>query len=205
MREEARHAVEPIPPMARRLAWFMCALSFAFTASGLYLLALSQAHTGIPVFEEWVEDAVVAISFSTVGAVVAPRFPSQNFIGWLFCAIGLVAGILLFSGEYATYALLAHPGSLPGGEALAWLDSWLWVPHVGLFAFLGLLFPDGRLPTPRWRPFGWLAGVAVVMGTVVAAFSPGPIRGLDTIGNPRGIEGVPDLSESVEVLMFALI
>jgi hypothetical protein len=186
------------------LAWSTGAASITLAALGLLLLLLSREHPGVPVFEEWVEDAVVAVGFSTVGAMIAHRFPARNPIGWLFCAIGLVAAVLLFCGEYAYYALLVSPGSLPGGEALAWLDSWLWVVHVGLFAFLGLLFPDGRLPTPRWRPFAWLVGVAVVVGTVSTALSSGPIRGLDAIGNPRGIEGAPNFSESVEILMFAL-
>jgi hypothetical protein len=223
MNKEASHPAETISPKAKWslddleheaavmspseaawLAWYMCALSLAFTALGLLLLVLSRAHPGVPVFEQWVEEAVVAVGFSTVGAVVAPRFPPQNPIGWLFCAIGLVAGLLLFSGEYAAYSLLAHRGSLPGGDALAWVTSWLWVPHVGLYVFLGLLFPDGRLPTPRWRPFAWLVGVVVVVGTVATALSPGPIGGLGAIRNPRGIEGAPNFSDSVEVLMFAL-
>src|SRR3712207_4461957 len=183
----------------------MCSLSLAFAAIGLFLLVLSrEALPGVPTFEQAVEEIVVAISFSTVGAVLAPRFPSQNYIGWLFCSIGLLAGVLLFCGEYAYYSLLARPGSLPGGEAMAWIDSWLWVPHVGLFAFLGLVFPDGRLPTPRWRPFAWLVGIAVVVGAIADAFSPGPVGGIYTIRNPLGIEGAPNLSGPVEVLIFSL-
>src|SRR5215203_143400 len=173
------------PSEAAWLAWYMCALSLTFAALGLLLLILSrEALPGVPVFEQWAEDTVVAVGFSTLGALVAPRFPPKNPIAWLFCAIGLVAAVLLFCGEYAY--------------------SWLWVVHVGLFAFLGLLFPDGRLPTPRWRTFGWLVGGAVVVGSVAAAYSPGPIGGLSAIRNPLGIEGAPNLSESVEVVMFAL-
>ena len=147
------------------LAWYMCAVSLVLTALGLLLLVLSrEAYLTMPVFEQWAEDAVVAVGFSTLGAVVAPRFPPKNPIAWLFCAIGLVAAVQLFSGEYAYYSLLARFGSLPGGEAIAWITSWLWVVHVGLFAFLALLFPDGRPPTPRWRLFAWLVGAAVVDG-----------------------------------------
>jgi hypothetical protein len=186
------------------LAWYMCFLSLGLTALGLLLLVLSQEHSGVPVFEQWAEDAVVAVGFSTVGAVVAPRFPAKNPVGWLFCAIGLVGAVLLFSGEYAAYSLLAYPGSLPAGELFAWILSWLWVVHVGLFVFLGLLFPDGRPPTPRWRPFAWLVVAAVVVGTLTAAYSPGPVGGLDALSNPGGVEGLPNLSDSVEVLVFAL-
>jgi hypothetical protein len=206
MSNKAGHALEPIPPKAKWLAWSMCAVSLALTGLGLLLLVLSRAHyPGVPVFGLWVEDAVVAVSFSTVGAIVAPRFPSRNPIGWLFCAIGLLAGMLLFSGEYVSYSLLARPGSLPGGETFAWISSWLWVPHVGLYAFLGLLFPDGRPSTPRWRPLVWVVGAAVAAGTVAAALSPGPIGGLWAVYNPRGIEGAPSFSDPAEVLMFALL
>lgn len=187
------------------LAWYMCALSLAFAALGLFLLVWSRvALPGAPVFEQWAEDAVVAVGFSTLGAIVAPRFPAKNPIGWLFCAIGLVGAMLLFSGEYAAYSLQAHPGSLPGGEEMGWISSWLWVVHIGLFVFLALLFPDGRPPTPRWRPFGWLVAAAVVVGAVAAAYSPGPIRGLGSVRNPLGIEGVPNLFGAVEVLVFIL-
>ena len=187
------------------LAWYMCALSLLFAALGLFLLVWSRVVLpGAPVFEQWAEDAVVAVGFSTLGAIVAPRFPAKNPIGWLFCAIGLVGAMLLFSGEYAAYSLQAHPGSLPGGEEMAWIASWLWVVHIGLFVFLALLFPDGRPPTPRWRPFGWLVAAAVVVGTVAAAYSPGLIRGLGSVRNPLGIEGVPNLFGAVEVLVFIL-
>ena len=193
------------PSEAAWLSWCMCAVSLGLAAAGLLLLVLGrEARPDVPVFEQWAEDAVIALGFSTLGAVVAPRFPSKNPIGWLFCSLGLVGAVLLFGGAYACYSLLARPGSLPGGEAFAWVVCWLWVVHSGLFAFLGLLFPDGRLPTPRWRPFAWLVGAAVVGGSVAAAYSPGPIDSLAPIRNPLGIEGAPNLSAAVEVVIFAL-
>jgi hypothetical protein len=199
-----REAAQMSPTDAAWLAWYMCFLSLGLSAFGLILLVLSREHHGAPVFEQWAEDAVVAIGFSTVGALVAPRFPAGNPVGWLFCAIGLVGAVLLFSGEYAAYSLFAHPGSLPAGELFAWVASWLWVAYAGLFAFLGLLFPDGRPPSPRWRPIAWLVGGAVVAGTLAAAYSPGPVEGLDALRNPVGIEGLPNLSGSVETLVLAL-
>src|ERR687894_376265 len=183
------------------LARYVCFLSLVFAGLGLLLLVLGREHHGAPVFGQWAEDAVVAVGFSTLGAVVAPRFPPGNPIGWLFCAIGLVGAVLLFCGEYATYALLVRPGSLPGGEGMAWIASWLWVAHIGLFVFLALLFPDGRPPSPRWRPFAWLVGVAVVVGTVAAAFPPRPVRGLGAGPKPFGMEGIPNLTGAVEALV----
>src|ERR671916_1260509 len=199
-----REAAQMSPTDAAWLAWYMCFLSLGLSAFGLILLVLSREHHGAPVFEQWAEDAVVAIGFSTVGALVAPRFPAGNPVGWLFCAIGLVGAVLLFSGEYAAYSLLARSGSLPAGEAFAWLVSWLWVVHAGLFAFLGLLFPDGRPSTPRWRAFAWFLAAALVLGSVAAAYSPGPIDTLAPIRNPLGIEGAPNLTTAVEVVVFTL-
>src|SRR5918997_2087378 len=203
--DRRREAAVMGPKEAAWLAWYMCALSLMLTVLGLVLLVLSREHHGVLIFEQWAEDAVVAIGFSTIGAFVAPRFPSRNPIGWLFCAIGLVGALLLFCGEYAAYSLVSYPGTQPSGEAAAWIASWLWVAHVGLFAFLGLLFPDGRPPSPRWRPFGWLVGATVFAGGVAAAVSPGPVEGLGFHRNPLGVEVLPDLSASVEVLVFVLL
>ena len=96
------------------------------------------------------------------------------------------------------------PGMLPGGEALAWISSWVWVSHLGLFVFLALLFPDGRPPTPRWRPFGWLVGVVVVVGTVSVALFPETAAGFDLVNRPLGIEVATDTLNPVETVMYAL-
>jgi hypothetical protein len=200
VREDARMS----PRAAAWLARSVCVLSLALAGAGLLFLVLNRVHLGAPVFEEWVEDTVIAVGFSTVGAVIAHRFPPRNPIGWLFCALGLVAAVLLFCGEYAVYAMVAGPWWLPGGEVAAWIVTWLWVVHSGLFAFLGLLFPDGRLPTVRWRYFAWTVVVVVVFGSVTTAFSPGSIDSLSLISNPLGIEGAPNLRGPVEVVVFAL-
>ena len=115
-----------------------------------------------------------------------------------------VVGVAHFTSEYATYALLAAPGSLPAAEAAAWVYSWVWVPGFGFIVFLPLLFPSGRLPSPRWRPFAWLSVFLVAAGTIMAAFSPGSGVGL-SVRNPFGMESLPNLNEQLQALMFALI
>ena len=186
------------------LAWYMCALSLALTSLSLLLLVRNLFHADVPIYYYWLETTLVAVGYSTVGAVIGPHCSPNNPIGWLFCAIGLIFGATHFSTEYATYALLAQPGSLVGGEAAAWMSSWLWVPGLGLVVFLGLLFPDGRLPSARWRPFAWFTTATVLVGAILAAFSPGPIL-LTPIENPRGIEGLPSVYRIVEAFMYALI
>ena len=122
------------------LAWTMWALSTALTMLSIWLLVLGLSRPNVPVYPYWAEGTLLAVGYSTVGAVVASRRP-QNPIGWILCAIGLSWGAAHFNSEYATYALLAVPGSLLAGELAAWLYSWLWVPGLGLIVFLALLFP----------------------------------------------------------------
>jgi hypothetical protein len=148
------------------LAWIMWALSIALTVLSLWLLILNLSHPNVPIYLYWAEGTLLAAGYSTVGAVVASRRP-ENPIGWVLCSIGLSWGAYHFSTEYATYALLAAPGSLPAAKAAAWIYSWLWVPGLGLIVFLALLFPSGRLPSPRWRPFAWLSVLLVAAGTIV--------------------------------------
>jgi hypothetical protein len=185
------------------LAWTMWALSIGLTMLSLWLLILNLSHPKVPVYLYWAEDTLLAVSYSTVGAVAASHRPG-NPVGWVLCSIGLSWGVGHFTSEYATYALLAAPGSLPAAEAAAWIYSWVWVPGLGFIVFLPLLFPSGRLPSPGWRPFAWFSVLLVVAGTIVAAFSPGPGVGL-SIRNPFGMESLPDLNQQLQALMFALI
>ncbi|MDQ3930482.1 MAG: hypothetical protein M3328_15230, partial [Chloroflexota bacterium] len=186
------------------LPWSVCVVPVVMTALGFLLLFLTLSRSAVPIYRFWAENTLLALGSSAVGAVVTSRRPG-NPIGWLMCAAGLLWGMVHFSGEYATYALLAAPGSLVAGEAMAWLFCWLWVPSLGLVVFLGLLFPTGRLLSRRWLPFAWLSALLVAVGTVSAALSPGPILGLGPIYNPLGIEGLPYVYEQLQALMFALI
>jgi hypothetical protein len=192
---------------ATRMAWSLCVLSLALTALSLLLLARSISHPGVHVFDHWLDSTLAAIVFSTVGAVIAPRTPPHNPIGWLFCAVGLLFAVTHFSAEYAIYTLLAAPGSpLPGGEAAAWLTSWLWIPQLGSVVFVVLLFPDSRLPSSRWRWFAWLSVLLVLMGAVLSALSPGPISvGLGPIHNPLGVESLPSFIKVVERVVNSLL
>jgi hypothetical protein len=186
------------------LAWSMWALSLVLTALSLYLLALTLSYPNVHVFSYWVENTLVAVVFSTVGAVILPHRPN-NPEGWLFCLVGLLAGARHFASEYAVYTLLAEPGSLPGGEALAWVSAWLWIPNVGLMVFWGLLFPEGQLPSSRWRWFAWLSVLLFLVGTILEAISPGPLAGHGPIQNPVGIEGMRNVISQVHALIWLLV
>jgi hypothetical protein len=173
-----------------RVAWIICALSLALAIIDLVLVALNSSHPDVRIPEPWLAHTVSAVAFSSVGAVVGSRRP-ENPIGWLFCAIGVFATIVLFSSEYAAYALLAQPNSLPGGLAMVWIRAWVWVPYVGLFVLLFLVFPEGW---PRNRALRWFTSLVlfvIAYGTVLAAFSPGPIDAIGgAVDNPLGMEAL---------------
>ena len=190
--------------MSRRtaawLAWSLCALSSALTGLGLLFHILNLPDPSVPTFAHWGESTLLAVGLSTVGAIIASRLV-HNPIGWLLCASGLVFGICMFASEYAIYALLVSPGTLPAGEALASLNP-LWVLGFNLFVLMFILFPTGQLPSSRWRWVIYLF-VAVALAEVVAMlFLPGPLEGLDLIENPLGIEGLPIGRKTVQALVF---
>jgi hypothetical protein len=184
------------------LAWSMCALSLVLTTLSLLLLRLNLSHPGVHIFDYWIENTVVAASFSTVGAVIISRHPN-NVIGWLLCAGGFAIGLNHFSTEYAIYSLVAQPGSLPGATVFTWLAYWVYVPALGSAIFLFLLFPTGRLPSSRWRWFAGLSAVATLVGAVCASFSSGTGY-LGPLPNPLGIESIGDLSLIVSPILYIL-
>jgi hypothetical protein len=203
-REQEREEVDGLSTRAASWhAWTMWALSMVLTVLSLWLLVLGLSRPNVPVYPYWGEGTLLAVGYSTVGAVVASR-RLGNPVGWVLCSTGLSWGAYHFSSEYVTYALLAAPWSLPAAKAAAWIASWLWVPGLGLIVFLALLFPSGQLPSPRWRPFAWLSVLVVAVGTIMAAFSPGARFGL-SVRNPLGIESLPNIYEQLQALMFALI
>jgi two-component system NarL family sensor kinase len=134
---------------------------------------------------------VAVLAFAAVGAVLASRRPA-NPIGWVFCAASLGWAGTQFAGQYGVYAVFSRPGALPAGRWLVWVQEWLFAPSLGLVAvFTLLLFPDGHLPSRRWRPAGWLAGVLLVAGAAAAAVHPGPMTApFGRLANPAGLAGL---------------
>jgi hypothetical protein len=187
------------------LAWSLCGLSLALTALSLFLFALNLFYSGAHDYDYyWLQNAVQAISFSIIGAIIASRLPA-NPVGWLFCAAASTIAVECLSAEYAIYALLARPDSLPLGEALAWLAFWVWIPSIGCIVLSLLLFPNGELPSSRWRWLAWLSVLLTIAGAVWVALSPGVIGNLGFSRNPLGIEGLPRGYKPVQTIMSALV
>jgi hypothetical protein len=160
------------PRTAARLAWTLWAASLAVLAGAV---ALETANRHAPGDPNELSLLLVFLCFATVGAVLASRRP-DNAVGWICSAIGFTAFLGGLSESYAVYAV-DHPGTLPGAGMVAWPGgTWLWFLTVALtVVFLPLLFPTGHPPSPRWRPVGWAAGVAVAVVCLAAGASPGPL------------------------------
>jgi hypothetical protein len=146
-------------------------------------------------------------AFMIVGALIVAHRPS-NAIGWIFSAIGLLAFTALLAVQYATYAYVTRPGSLPGAILAAWYGSWPWYPAIALaLIFTPLLFPTGRLLSPRWRPIAWLAGTTTAALMLLGAL--GPELDLATtdqgIANPIGVAWVKNSEETVDTTVSVLL
>ena len=140
---------------------------------------------------------VVILAFTLVGALISSRLPT-NPVGWICLAIGLILALEAVADGYHVYALQTRPGSLPGGEYLAWLGNWLWVPAVFLITtFMVLLFPDGRLPSRRWRVVAWLSVAGLISISVSYALFPGRLDEAPNVTNPLGIESAGSVLEFV--------
>jgi hypothetical protein len=192
------------PRTSTWIAWSLGTLWVVLLAPTLLLFTSNLFNPEVEVYGLWVQGTFVGVIFPAIGLFLVSRRP-EHPIGWLFCAAGLVVGLDHFCGEYAIYALLAQPGSLPAGQAAAWVSSWLWVPFTVLMLFFLLLFPDGRLPSGRWRSFAWLVGIAAIVGVAVQALLPVPTCEVCPIENPLGIEGLESVAELVDALVEAFL
>ena len=165
---------------AKWTAWLSCMLAMASGVAGLILWGRSRSYLS--------PSAVLcAMTFQALGLVIVTHQP-RNRIGWIFCAIGVLNGLWLLTSQYAIQALITDPGSLPGGASAAWLSSWTWAPPIWLTGTLCiLLFPDGHLPSRRWRPVVWLAISGIVL--FIGALSLTPWEGRGNIASPPELEG----------------
>lgn len=173
------------------LAWPLAGLSFLMAVASAALFVLAGAES---VSAASADDLLVFVSFMAfpvVGALISSKRP-RHPIGWICLVAGLFWMLTIFSEAYSHYGL-AVPGSLPFPVTIhALFFSWLWVPTVGLIGiYTVLLFPDGRLPSRRWHPLVWVAGVVIVVESVAVFLTPGPLMELDGARNPFGLVEYP--------------
>jgi len=166
-----------------RLTWGLCALTallFGFALVGGVQVTPRFAPLSLQV--QWWAIAILSVAFltfSVVGALVASH-SRNNAIGWLFLGIGAAVGLALALIVYAQT-------SLPGRAWAEWAADWSSVTVFSQITFVLLLFPDGKLPSRRWRAVVWVTGLAGLGQVVGGALTPHGPPGHE-FSNPVGLE-----------------
>ena len=178
------------------LAWSLAGLCVAMFVASVVVYVLARSSQEAPTTGGALSNLLIYVpflAFPLVGALIASRHP-RNPVGWICLAIGLF-WTLIFLGD-------SIPGSGPYPVTLDALTQAIWVPPVGLLGiYLILLFPDGKLPSRRWRPLAWLSGVVMVLASLGITFAPGPLEGHPGVRNPVGLEGAPWLATAGIVIL----
>jgi hypothetical protein len=166
----------------------LCVLALAGAGACIALDLLDRAH--IHSFADaQPAGPVLAVSFSLLGTLIVSRSPG-NRIGWIYLLIGVAMSVQGFGALYYERSLVAS--GWPGGRWGAWVSNWAVLPvfPTGLALFAFLLYPSGRLPSPRWR---WVAQAAVGLGVllfVTTLLDPAPIgpgSGFRPVANATGV------------------
>ena len=200
-----------------RVAWVLFASATLLLLGGLSFTWVILSAEGPLRLGSFVLDIlffVALFAFPSVGVLIATRQP-RNPIGWILLGIGLIwEGSFVLDG-YSIYGLETHPGALPAADVMTVLGTGSWVPGIGLIGtFLILLFPDGHLPSPRWRRWGWFCALALVLPYAAVTLFPAPLIPEDTglsmqIQNPLGIEALKPIEEilrsSILLIPLAII
>jgi hypothetical protein len=184
---------------ASRLGWVtLCAIVVA-VFGGLAFAVATGTVTDL--------FSVAVLPFPVMGALIASRQP-RNAVGWIMLGIGATVGLSALLNTYSHFALAVRPGSLPAPGLALQLNGALWVPVIGLTGtFLLLLFPDGRLPSLRWRAWGWLCAVALIVPFILLLVYPGSFaeQGYPDVKNPLGIDALRPVIDPLLQMVIMLI
>ena len=176
--------------MTTRLAWGSLVATVALLGFAIAYGALAASPTGADSggAGSLVASVVFVLAFGVVGPLIASRKPA-NPIGWIMCVAGLAYGVGSACVVYVESVDASDPS--PGALAVSamWVSSWVWIVGIApVVTFVLLLFPDGHLPTRRWRPAIVGAGAGLALNALGIAFTPGRFEDL-AVENPLGIPG----------------
>ena len=170
------------------LVWTLCAAAVIVTVILLAVSGDRQLPDDLFGGVGGLSFAVLSLSFATVGAIIIARVPG-NAVGRVFLAIGLLNCVGQLAYQYAAWGL-TRPGGAPAMREIAWLTTLVNEPVAPLLGLGLLLFPDGRLPSRRWRGATLATGLAIAALVVSGAFLPGSQGAPFTaLSNPFGIPG----------------
>jgi hypothetical protein len=186
--------------VAAWLAWSVCALSLLILAMSLVLIFLGWSTQMPDVWGSPQEQAITVAGFvgvPIVGGLIASHRPA-NLYGWLWLGLGMSFALMQFGQAYASYALVAEPGSLPAPRTLVTVLGEGWLAAIIIVPFLFLLFPDGHLPSPGWRLVAWMIVIVGVPSLILAPFVSDE-GGAAPIENPFVIHGAA--AEAISALI----
>src|ERR1700733_3208084 len=144
----------PVPPsraVTRRMSALRAGLTVLALAAALMLVGLNVSELDPAELGFEVILAAAVLLYTGTGRLITRRVPG-NAIGWLLALIGLLLAGEILTEQYALYGLVSAPGALPAVKITGWFSVILAALAIFALLFLLLLFPDGRLPSPRWRP-----------------------------------------------------
>jgi hypothetical protein len=176
---------------AARLAWSLWGLAMALEVAAIPLWLANHAVllTRFGTAEDFDPHVFLAPGYATVGAVIAAR--QRNRIGWLFLAFGLLAALHSFDNAVFVRGGIVTPGSLPAVGVVGWVGLVLWPSGFLFLCLLLLLFPDGRLPSPGWRPVALALAISWSAVILSNAFAPGTtIQQGVRLTNPVGVQAL---------------
>lgn len=188
------HENEGVRIALRLIAWGLALAAVTLIAGGLVLdrIAAEQHVPGSGSLWLYPFLAAAVLAPAVLGALIVTRHP-RNPIGWILVLGALSLGAVLAASPYAWVALYAQPGSLPGGSWAALVAS-LWPAFFAWPLAVAFVFPDGRLPSPRWRPYAVFAACSVTSLVVLLVIAdrleepfaevpnPFPLRLPDALG-----------------------
>ena len=195
--------------IARYLGWVFWLLDAAVIVAGLIILMNAARVMGAnkaDALAGTIAMVVAFFAFPTMGALIIWQRP-RNTVGWIFCCIGLGTAFTSFSAAFVQYALASHTdASLLVGLVDA-AGNTIWPLNLGLGTFLLFLFPNGRLPSRRWRFIFWLDVAVVALAVLMGLFQPGYLESRNRVWNPLGITSAKpffDLVNTVGGLVFVV-
>ncbi|MBW3561067.1 MAG: sensor histidine kinase [Actinobacteria bacterium] len=137
---------------------------------------------------------VMTTTFPAVGALIVHR-QARHPVGWIYLLIG--AGMWAgFANGYARWAFTEAAVTPPLAVLASWVGGWVWVPSLGLFVtFALMLFPDGALPSRRWRPIATVAAIGIALVSLDFAIGTWSLRGpaIVAAGDEELASGLPVL------------
>jgi MFS family permease len=152
-------------------AWSLTIVTLALLAATLVLAVLNTRRTGVSRLGLDAALSAAVLLYAASGRLIAGRRP-DNAIGWLLASIGLALTTSMVAEQYAVYGLATAPGAVPAPKAVGCVAAAAASVTVVLLFFVVLLFPDGHLPSPRWRPVLW-AMIVVFIGWGSQEFQAG--------------------------------